>query len=87
MNVASAPITEAELAALFADRPVVTDAEQWLALHDRGRDWTDARVRREAFQSLRAAGCRKALDHHRGVHTFTFGDGSTLSVSRNGIEA
>ncbi len=81
MFVASNPITETELATEFAT--VESDAKQFVGLVN--GDWTSAAVRRRYFVLMIEAGATKRLDHVRGVHTFTFVDGSQLSVSRHGV--
>lgn len=81
MDVASTPITETELANMFAS--VASDAQQFVSLVN--GDWTSAAVRRRYFQLMINAGATKRLDHVRGVHTFIFVDGSSLNVSRHGV--
>lgn len=81
MAVASTPITETELATMFG--AVESDAQQFIALVN--GDWTSAAVRRRYFIMMIDAGATKRLDHHAGVHVFTFVDGSQLSVSRHGV--
>ena len=81
MDLASTPITELELANVFG--AAESEAQQFIALVN--GDWTSAAVRRRYFVMLADAGATKRLDHHRGVHTFTFVDGSSLNVSRDGV--
>lgn len=80
MDLASTPITDLELTTVFAAE---SEAQQFIALVN--GDWTSAAVRRRYFVMLTNAGATKRLDHHRGVHTFTFDDGSSLNVSRDGV--
>lgn len=81
MDVASTPITESELANMFA--AVESDAQQFIALMN--GDWCVAAVRRRYFALMINAGATKRLDYVRCVHTFTFVDGSQLSASRYGV--
>lgn len=81
MHVASTPITDTELATTFA--VVESDAQQFVALVN--GDWCSAAVRRRYFTLMINAGATKRLDHVRGAHVFTFGDGSSLNVSRHGV--
>lgn len=82
MDLASTPITDLELTTVFAAESE-SEAQQFIALVN--GDWTSAAVRRRYFVMLADAGATKRLDHHRGVHTFTFVDGSSLDVSRDGV--
>ncbi len=84
MDVASQAITETELATLFGE-VALTEAEQFLIDADYA-DWKLASVRRVMFVKMIEQGATKWLDCRRGVHIFTFLDGSVLHVSRKGVQ-